>query len=95
MINIKSENYKEISFSANNLKIYPNSSNGLIVVENKDEGINSKVIVSDLAGKIVFSKVINNKQTNEFDLQYLENGIYLLKVINKKNSEYSKIIITK
>lgn len=98
-INSESENKietkKELKSDALKLKVYPNPGNGMFIVENKNEEVNSNLIISDLTGKIVFSRIISNNQSDQIDLKQLENGVYLLKVINKNNSEHSKIIINK
>ena len=67
----------------------------MFVVENNQEELNAKLVVSDLAGKIISTSMLENKQINEVNLQYLENGVYLIEVSSKNNTEYSKIIIAK
>jgi hypothetical protein len=88
----KSESKKEEDAK---LKVYPNPGNGTFIVENQNEELNSKVIISDLTGKIIYNGILNNNERNEIDLQNIENGIYVLKVINKNNFMHSKICINK
>ncbi len=89
------ENKKEIISNPSKLKIYPNPNKGLLIIENNSEDINSKIFISDITGKLVFSEIITNKQPNQLNLQSLEEGIYLVQVINASSSEHSKISITK
>ena len=65
------------------------------MVENKSDDLTSKLTVRDLTGNVIFSKVIVNNQSNELNLQNVENGIYLIEVNNTNNIAHSKITIAK
>ena len=67
---------------ANNIKIYPNPSNGIFAIETQED---STVEVFDMIGKKVYSnKVYVGSST--IDLSNYTNGIYLLTVTNQKGN---------
>ncbi|PTM11815.1 MAG: hypothetical protein DA407_00655 [Bacteroidetes bacterium] len=74
----------------NNLKVYPNPSNGII---NVDSDFNNFTIeVFNLLGMKVYSKQ-NLKSYTKLDLRSLESGVYLLKAIVDSKSTLKKIVI--
>lgn len=70
----------------NNLHVYPNPTKGFVNF-NFDKRID-QIEVYDLSGKVVLSK-INSEFIN---LENLANGLYLIKISAKENSEFIKII---
>ena len=84
----------EINTSSENLKIYPNPSQGKIYLNNKYFP-NNRIILAkifDALGQLVFSKEINN---NTVDLSKLKNGMYYIKLNFDSNTITKKIILNK
>ena len=74
------------------LNLYPNPNNGHFSIEfvNPLQNGKSEVVITDLAGKQVYIGPASKEETlKQFDLSYLESGIYILMIIGKE------ILITK
>ena len=52
---------------------YPNPTTGKFSINRISTNINSFLIVCDVSGRIVFNSLV---KTSEFDISFLENGIY-------------------
>lgn len=68
----------------NNLKVYPNPTSGLLNFNKQIDNIK----VYNLLGKIV----ISSSNTNYINLENLEDGLYLIKILSGTNSESIRII---
>jgi hypothetical protein len=55
----------------------------------------STLIINDLAGKAVYSSTIYNNNPLELNLNQLNNGLYIVKVINKNSTDNFKLTINK
>jgi hypothetical protein len=55
----------------------------------------SNLIINDLAGKAVYSSTIYNNNPLELNLNQLNNGLYIVKVINKNSTDNFKLTINK
>jgi hypothetical protein len=55
----------------------------------------STLIINDLAGKTVYSSTIYNNNPLELNLNQLNNGLYIVKVINKNSTDNFKLTINK
>jgi hypothetical protein len=75
--------------------IFPNPSNGNFTIENKSPIAASTMIVKDFTGKSVYIDQIKNNQKNEFNLNFLENGVYIIEVTDSETPRNVKIIINK
>lgn len=85
----------ESAFNSNNIKVYPNPSNGNFFIKSKDLGGNAKVTIYDMNGRVVHTSgfnVLTGESTNEFNVN-LTKGIYLLKVTSPKANYTQKMII--
>jgi uncharacterized delta-60 repeat protein len=73
-----------------NINIYPNPNNGQFNIDFQAfESQEISLKISDLAGKIVWYDTFDfNKQkpSKQIDLQFLNNGIYMVQVISKSKS---------
>ena len=79
-------NVDELSFEE--LKIYPNPTDGLLTFSIPDNFIAKTVQIRDMLGKEITNDTIENKKT--IDLSFLSKGIYLLYIDNNFNQ---KIIV--
>ena len=85
----------ESAFNSNNIKVYPNPSNGNFFIKSKDLGGNAKVAIYDMNGRVVHTSgfnVLTGESTNEFNIN-LTKGVYLLKVTSPKANYTQKLII--
>ena len=78
--------------SENKLALYPNPANNVVRIEGVDGNMADEVVIYDLAGRAV--KLY--QYCNELNVNDLQNGIYLLRVImNDGSFETSKLLISK
>ncbi len=81
---------------ANNIRVYPNPSNGNFFIKSRDLGGKANVVVYDLSGKIVYSTELNVRKgesaTNEINTK-LSKGVYLLNVTTPEGNYSQKLII--
>ena len=77
---------------ANKLALYPNPASNVVRIEGVDDEMADEVVIYDLAGRAVK----NYQYCNELNINDLQNGIYLLRVImNDGSFETSKLLISK
>lgn len=65
------------------IKIYPNPTNGLLTIIIDDQDYKNEIEVYDALGKIVFQSHLKLR-TNHLDLSHLEKGLYYIKIKNGK-----------
>ena len=76
--------------SITGLKIYPNPTSSIIIIENEEEI--KKIIISDISGQEIMSLKTNQSKI-ELNLNHFTQGIYLLKIKTNKLSSIKKIIV--
>ncbi len=79
------------------LKIYPNPATDLVNVSITSNEVNKKIQIIDLLGKVVFSDIIADDNTNlKINTSNFIPGVYFVSVTsNNKSIRTSKIVITK
>ena len=75
-------------------RLYPNPANDYVVVEFKDRSEPFKISVSDMTGKIVYSRSFENRMYAEIDISGISPGIYILKVTKGAITDTRKVVIT-
>jgi hypothetical protein len=80
------------TLSTDVVSIYPNPSNGFVVV--KTAVLNAQVNVFDINGKKVFTQTTSSFET-PLDLSHLANGVYQLNIVSENKSLNHKIMINK
>ena len=80
------------TLSPNNISVYPNPSNGEVII--KTPILNAEVMVFDLYGKNVYSQTTSTLQT-QMDLSNLANGIYQITIVVDGNLFNYKMMISK
>ncbi len=75
------------------ISIYPNPSNGHFTVVLTNGNKNASIEVFDVLGKKVYG-IDNPNSTTEINLN-VHNGVYLVKVMNAKNSYLERIVVKK
>lgn len=85
--NVTSLNVKNLS---NDFSVYPNPTNGKIIV--KCEKLKVKnVVITDITGKVIFSTDVESNLT-EMDISELSKGIYFLKIETENQVFVEKIV---
>ncbi len=69
------------------IKIYPNPSNSIINVSNSTETPIDAIVIYDLLGKVVWTT-----NANQFNIEKLAKGVYILKAVSGSKSFQKKII---
>lgn len=76
------------------IRIYPNPTLGIIYIEaDKIFPVQSKVLVTDIYGKAVFLKDLEGTKRQELDLTHLSKGVYYIRIQNKSNCTFHKVVI--
>lgn len=75
------------------LEIYPNPNNGLFTIRLGDEGgMAVKLVIVDMSGKEVFSRMLEDNAAHAIDITGLPKGSYVLRLSNKQGSTERKIV---
>lgn len=87
----------EINNTNNFITVFPNPSNGNIVIGLKTVNSNNfEIGVYDVLGRSVYNKMINyDKNKFNLDLTSLANGLYLLRIKSNNNNFIQKFMIQK
>lgn len=80
----------------NSFSVFPNPTNQSLTLGNLPAGENCKVIISDVAGKVIYHTSVSGIQTN-IDVRNFGKGVYFVQLRNagrnKSFFETKKIII--
>jgi hypothetical protein len=77
------------TFLTQDLKGYPNPTTSIITLLNSSNLIITKIIITDLSGKIIIEKLQNSNQIN---VEKLARGVYILQVFSKDEKFISKFV---
>ncbi len=81
--------------SENHIILYPNPAQNEITIELHDLNNVENLIISDLAGRIVFSDRPQNLNTLHYDISFLPSGNYFVEIINADQLMKRQLIISK
>ena len=90
--------YPDIKNKKDSVVIAPNPNNGTFFIYNNSETFNGDIIITNIEGKIVYSKKNVSFIRNEkyfFDLTKSQNGIYILQLRSTNISKTKRIMIIK
>ena len=79
----------------NQIKIYPNPTTGKILVQNLINAKTKNIVVRNILGEIVYTKLSDGNRTVSIDLSTLENGIYFIEISTNKGMRIEKVILSK
>jgi N-acetylneuraminic acid mutarotase len=82
-------NLETTSFNTKITSIYPNPTNSILNINTENNTVFNKIVVTDLAGKIILEQTQN---TNQINVQNLANGIYLLEAVSGNEKWHAKFI---
>lgn len=74
----------------NEIKIYPNPSNGKIWIS-VEESQRLSSSIYDITGHLIFQQTLTNK-TNLIDISFLPSGVYVIKVVGSEFSVVQKLV---
>ena len=78
----------------NAIHISPNPSSGKITVSiNKIE--NLQLEITDVVGKIIFTKKLNSENNLSIDLADQPNGVYLIKFISTSETRTERLLLNR
>ena len=74
------------------LNVYPNPVQNVVHIDGLDESLCDEILISDITGRIVKRYPFSN----ELNVSDLQNGVYMIRIINKDGSNNtSKLLISK
>ena len=74
------------------IKMYPNPANDFVTISNVPIG--SKVMVTDINGKLVYSSETNNEQTTISTTNFV-NGVYIIQIQNNSAVANKKLVVNR
>tara|TARA_B100000902_G_scaffold399561_1_gene471015 strand:+ start:4519 stop:5769 length:1251 start_codon:yes stop_codon:yes gene_type:complete len=77
-----------------NIRIYPNPSDGEILIQDPNNYDEKLVIIRNMIGKIVYTN-LSSKSLININLPQLKNGVYFIEINTNNGNKLEKIIITK
>ncbi|WP_130734750.1 T9SS type A sorting domain-containing protein [Flavobacterium sp. J27] len=81
------------TFELDSLTVYPNPSNGLFIISNKNAKIINEITVYDITGKNIFTrKNLESSSEIKVDLSNASNGIYFMKIDSDSGSVTKRIL---
>ena len=80
------------SFFKNNLSIYPNPTDGLLIINSNNNVIIHSASITDLNGRIIKEVNLDGMNNQSINLSELNSGIYFLKVTTDQGIGSCKVI---
>ena len=77
--------------TAQSFSIYPNPTNAILNIQNKQESIITTVNIMDISGKKLSSNS-NHKNNYSLDISHLTAGIYFVEILTENTKTTHKII---
>lgn len=82
------------SLPDHNFVVYPNPTNGSLIINSSHDELNTLVTVSDILGHEIKRDKLNGQSLN-MDLSGLSNGVYLVNLISDNKTTTYKVILLK
>jgi hypothetical protein len=83
----------EEHLEAGELKVYPNPTTGMFVVELPGDVKGGQAVILDMQGKVVDQKTFLPDSKLTFDLGSVAKGVYLIQVMNGDNIYRSRVVV--
>jgi hypothetical protein len=78
---------------AKDIKVYPNPSNGVFMIELPEGTTNANVIITDMNGRIIERKAITEASSLQVNMSGVAQGMYLIQVATGTETYQSRITI--
>jgi hypothetical protein len=78
----------------NQIRIYPNPTEGRIMIQNLTPSKSEEIIVRNILGEVVYIQKSNSNLTT-LNISNLENGIYFVEIYTENGMRIEKIILSK
>ncbi len=78
--------------AANNLKLSPNPTQGVVYFELPDNVREGTALILDITGKNIFSQNLTNETSQVIDFHSFANGTYFIKVVSGKETYVGKVM---
>ncbi|NOQ75477.1 MAG: T9SS type A sorting domain-containing protein [Crocinitomix sp.] len=69
------------------ISLYPNPAQNQIIITSANNEIEGNLIITDLAGRTVYSEIIQSNGNHTIDLAKLERGIYIVSLVDPHLNE--------
>ncbi len=79
---------------ASNIKLYPNPAKSTFKIETTNDATISNIAIFDLLGKKA-ATLIPTKNKNEYNIDNLSNGLYIVKISNQLGNTITKRLVKK
>lgn len=79
------------SNSISNFAVYPNPTNNILNIQNKDNGVISKITLIDILGKTIKTSTYNSSEVS-LDISTLNPGIYFVEIYSNEVKTIKKIV---
>jgi hypothetical protein len=80
--------------SENNVRLYPNPTDGKFALAGlKMNGETAFIAISDVYGRIVYSREFNDQDSEEIDLGWAGDGVYFIRITSGNRSFQTKIVV--
>ncbi|MBN4072138.1 T9SS type A sorting domain-containing protein [Flavobacteriales bacterium AH-315-E23] len=80
------------SIAGSMFSVFPNPSSSILYIEVKDATASYEVIITDIAGRQVYTDVINKSLSKSIDIENWPNGVYMLYINSKQGGSTHKIV---
>jgi len=77
-------NQNKINYKQSSIKLYPNPVKSYLSLEFEDR-LSGKIEIFNLTGQLVKKEIIIDSYIHKVELNNLKEGVYLIKIVNKKN----------
>ena len=75
------------------LILYPNPSNGYVIIENNLNDEKLTIEINNIEGKLIYSKQIINSSKLEMNLSHLNKGLYTISIMTENSIKHKTIVI--
>lgn len=74
-------------------RFYPNPTTGMCWLELPQASAKTEVLITDVAGKIIERRMVENERKVAFDLSKLARGVYMVKVVTADKTYTSRVTL--
>lgn len=79
--------------SVKEAKLYPNPTTGICWLELPQVSASTDVLITDVAGKVVYKNTVKNQSKIAFDLSKVAKGVYMVKVVTTDKTYTERVTL--